>query len=73
MTISLRTRARAAAIDAASVGLLACVALPTAALCLGAGVVAYASIRAACAANVRAHDLRTGYTPGRIVWRGGRR
>lgn len=69
----LRTRARAAAIDAASVGLLACVALPTAALCLGAGAVALAAYQCAAAAGVRAEDMRTGYTPGRIVWRGGRR
>ena len=69
----LRTRARAAAIDAASVGLLACVALPAAALCLGAGVVALAAYQCATAAAVRAHDLRSGCTPGRIVWRGGRR
>ena len=66
-------RIRSAALDAASVGLLACVALPAAVLCLVAGAVTFAAYTAAAAAGVRAHDLRTGYTPGRVLWRGGPR
>ena len=68
-----RPSTRAAALDATSVGLLACVALPAAALCLAAGAVTLAAYTAAGAAGVRAHDLRTGYTPGRVFWRGGPR
>ena len=44
-----------------------------AALCLVAGAVTFAAYTAAAAAGVRAHDLRTGYTPGRVLWRGGPR
>lgn len=66
-------RIRSAALDVASVGLLACVALPAAMLCLGACVAAFAAYTAAAAAGVRAHDLRTGYTPEHVLWRGGPR
>ena len=69
----LRTRTRAVALDAASVGLLAFVALPAAAMCLAVGAVTLATYTAACAAGVRAHDLRTGYRTGRVLWSGGHR
>lgn len=69
----LRARARAAVLDAGSVGLLACVVLPAGVLCLSAGAVAYLSLCSACDASVRAHDLRTGYRPGQVLWRGGSR